>query len=311
VAKSKEINMNLPSADDLFTTQEERDQKNQEHVKNISVYEISDFPNHPFKVKMDDKMVETIESIREHGVLVPALVREKPTGVYEMISGHRRKMASELAGLENIPCIVRNLSDDEAVIVMVDSNLQREEILPSEKAFAYKMKLDVMKRQGQRTDLTLSPLATKLKGKRSDELLGEEVGESKDQIRRYIRLTYLIPEILDMVDNKKIAMRPAVELSYLPKEEQEILYDTMESEDCTPSHAQAIKIRKFSAEGRLNEDVLLSIMSEEKPNQVEQWKIPKNRLKKYFPSGTTQQKMEETIIKALELYRKREKSRER
>ena len=260
---------------------------------------------------MDDKMVETIESIREHGVLVPALVREKPTGGYEMISGHRRKMASELAGLENIPCIVRNLSDDEAVIVMVDSNLQREEILPSEKAFAYKMKLDVMKRQGQRTDLTSSPLATKLKGKRSDELLGEEVGESKDQIRRYIRLTYLIPEILDMVDNKKIAMRPAVELSYLPKEEQEILYDTMESEDCTPSHAQAIKIRKFSAEGRLNEDVLLSIMSEEKPNQVEQWKIPKNRLEKYFPSGTTQQKMEETIIKALELYRKREKSRER
>ena len=290
MAKSKEINMNLPSADDLFTTQEERDQKNQEHVKNISVYDISDFPNHPFKVKMDDKMVETIESIREHGVLVPALVREKPTGGYEMISGHRRKMASELAGLENIPCIVRNLSDDEAVIVMVDSNLQREEILPSEKAFAYKMKL---------------------KGKRSDELLGEEVGESKDQIRRYIRLTYLIPEILDMVDNKKIAMRPAVELSYLPKEEQEILYDTMESEDCTPSHAQAIKIRKFSAEGRLNEDVLLSIMAEEKPNQVEQWKIPKNRLKKYFPSGTSQQKMEETIIKALELYRKREKSRER
>lgn len=311
MAKSREISMNLPTVDDLFTTQEERDQKNQEHVKNISVYEISDFPNHPFKVKMDDKMVETIESIREHGVLVPALVREKPTGGYEMISGHRRKMASELAGLENIPCIVRNLSDDEAVIVMVDSNLQREEILPSEKAFAYKMKLDVMKRQGQRTDLTLSPLATKLKGKRSDELLGEEVGESKDQIRRYIRLTYLIPEILDMVDNKKIAMRPAVELSYLPKEEQEILYDTMESEDCTPSHAQAIKIRKFSAEGRLNEDVLLSIMSEEKPNQVEQWKIPKNRLKKYFPSGTTQQKMEETIIKALELYWKREKSRER
>ena len=196
MAKSREISMNLPTVDDLFTTQEERDQKNQEHVKNISVYEISDFPNHPFKVKMDDKMVETIESIREHGVLVPALVREKPTGGYEMISGHRRKMASELAGLENIPCIVRNLSDDEAVIVMVDSNLQREEILPSEKAFAYKMKLDVMKRQGQRTDLTSSPLATKLKGKRSDELLGEEVGESKDQIRRYIRLTYLIPEIL-------------------------------------------------------------------------------------------------------------------
>lgn len=228
-----------------------------------------------------------------------------------MISGHRRKMASELAGLENIPCIVRNLSDDEAVIVMVDSNLQREEILPSEKAFAYKMKLEAMKRQGKRTDLTSEPMARKLKGKESAEILGEQVGDSKDTIRRYIRLTELIPEILEMVDNKKIAMRPAVELSYLPKEEQEILYDTMESEDCTPSHAQAIKIRKFSEEGRLNEDVLLSIMSEEKPNQVEQWKIPKNRLKKYFPSGTTQQKMEETIIKALELYRKREKSRER
>lgn len=311
MAKSREINMNLPSADDLFTTQEERDHKNQEYVKNISLFEITDFPNHPFKVRMDAKMVETIESVREHGVLLPALVREKPTGGYEMISGHRRKMASELAGFENIPCIVRNLSDDEAVIVMVDSNLQREEILPSEKAFAYKMKLEAMKRQGKRTDLTSEPVARKLKGKESAEILGEQVGESKDTIRRYIRLTELIPEILEMVDNKKIAMRPAVELSYLPKEEQEILYDTMESEDCTPSHAQAIKIRKFSAEGRLNEDVLLSIMSEEKPNQVEQWKIPKNRLKKYFPSGTTQQKMEETIIKALELYRKREKSRER
>lgn len=310
MAKSREINMNLPSADDLFTTQEERDQKNQEYVKDISIYEITDFPNHPFKVKMDDKMLETIESVRDHGVLVPALVREKPTGGYEMISGHRRKMASELAGKETMPCIVRNLSDDQAIIVMVDSNLQREEILPSEKAFAYKMKLDAMKRQGQRTDLTSTPLGQKL-GKYSVEVLGEQVEESKSQIQRYIRLTELIPEILEMVDEKKIAMRPAVELSYLPKEEQEILYDTMESEACTPSHAQAIKIRKFSAEGRLNEDVLLSIMAEEKPNQVEQWKIPKNRLKKYFPSGTSQQKMEETIIKALELYRKREKSRER
>ena len=308
MAKSREINMNLLSVDDLFTTQEERDQKNQEYVKNISIYEITDFPNHPFKVKMDDKMLETIESVRDHGVLVPALVREKPTGGYEMISGHRRKMASELAGKETMPCIVRNLSDDQAVIVMVDSNLQREEILPSEKAFAYKMKLDAMNRQGKRTDLTSTPLVSKF---RTNEILAQEAGESRETIRRYLRLTELIPEILEMVDDKKISMRPAVELSYLPKEEQEILYDTMESEACTPSHAQAIKIRKFSAEGRLNEDVLLSIMSEEKPNQVEQWKIPKNRLKKYFPSGTTQQKMEETIIKALELYRKREKSRER
>ena len=308
MAKSREINMNLPSADDLFTTQEERNQKNQEYVKNISIYEITDFPNHPFKVKMDDKMLETIESVRDHGVLVPALVREKPTGGYEMISGHRRKMASELAGKETMPCIVRNLSDDQAVIVMVDSNLQREEILPSEKAFAYKMKLEAMNRQGKRTDLTSTPLVSKF---RTNEILAQEAGESRETIRRYIRLTELIPEILEMVDDKKISMRPAVELSYLTKEEQEILYDTMESEACTPSHAQAIKIRKFSAEGRLNEDVLLSIMAEEKPNQVEQWKIPKNRLKKYFPSGTTQQKMEETIIKALELYRKREKSRER
>ena len=311
MAKSREINMNLPSADDLFTTQEERDQKNQEYVKNISIYEITDFPNHPLKVKMDDKMLETIESVRAHGVLVPALVREKPTGGYEMISGHRRKMASELAGKETMPCIVRNLSDDQAVIVMVDSNLQREEILPSEKAFAYKMKLEAMKRQAGRPRKNSVPVAQEFRGKTSREILGEQVGESQDQIRRYIRLTELIPEILEMVDDKKISMRPAVELSYLPKEEQEILYDTMESEACTPSHAQAIKIRKFSAEGRLNEDVLLSIMSEEKPNQVEQWKIPKNRLEKYFPSGTTQQKMEETIIKALELYRKREKSRER
>ena len=312
MAKSREINMNLPSADDLFTTQEERDHKNQEYVKDISIYEITDFPNHPFKVKMDDKLLETIESVRDHGVLVPALVREKPTGGYEMISGHRRKMASELAGKETMPCIVRNLSDDQAVIVMVDSNLQREEILPSEKAFAYKMRLEAMNRQaGRPSKNNLTPVVSDLNGLRTNEALGKEVGESRETIRRYIRLTELIPEILDMVDNKKIAMRPAVELSYLPKEEQEILYDTMESEDCTPSHAQAIKIRKFSAEGRLNEDVLLSIMSEEKPNQVEQWKIPKNRLKKYFPSGTTQQKMEETIIKALELYRKREKSRER
>ena len=304
--------MDLPSADDLFTTQEERDQKNQEYVKNISIYEITDFPNHPFKVKMDDKMLETIESVRDHGVLVPALVREKPMGGYEMISGHRRKMASELAGKETMPCIVRNLSDDQAVIVMVDSNLQREEILPSEKAFAYKMRLEAMNRQaGRPSKNNLTPVVSDLNGLRTNEALGKEVGESRETIRRYIRLTELIPEILEMVDDKKISMRPAVELSYLPKEEQEILYDTMESEACTPSHAQAIKIRKFSAEGRLNEDVLLSIMSEEKPNQVEQWKIPKNRLKKYFPSGTTQQKMEETIIKALELYRKREKSRER
>ena len=292
--------------------EEKKELQNQdERVVEIELERLRGFVNHPFKVQANSQMIELQESIKKYGILNPLIVRPRQDGTYEIISGHRRKFAAEKIGYRKVPVIIRVLKDDEAVVSMVDSNLQREMISPSEKAFAYKMKLDVMKRQGQRTDLTSSPLATKLKGKRSDELLGEEVGESKDQIRRYIRLTYLIPEILDMVDNKKIAMRPAVELSYLPKEEQEILYDTMESEDCTPSHAQAIKIRKFSAEGRLNEDVLLSIMAEEKPNQVEQWKIPKNRLKKYFPSGTSQQKMEETIIKALELYRKREKSRER
>ena len=296
MAKGREINMNLPSADDLFTTQQEREQKNQEYVKEISIYEITDFPDHPFKVKMDDKMLETIESVRDHGVLVPALVREKPTGGYEMISGHRRKMACELAGRDKIPCIVRNLTDDEAIVVMVDSNLQREKILPSEKAFAYKMKLDAMKRQGKRTDLTSTPLGQK-SGKYSVEILGEQVGESKSQIQRYIRLTNL--------------MRPAVELSYLSKEEQELLYDAMESEACTPSHDQAIQMRNLSKEGKLNEDIIMVIMSQEKPNQVEQWKIPKSKLKKYFPFGTSQEKIEETIIKALELYRKREKTRER
>lgn len=227
MAKGREIKMNLPSADDLFTTQEEREQKNQEYVKDISIYEITDFPDHPFKVKMDDKMLETIESVRDHGVLVPALVREKPTGGYEMISGHRRKMACELAGRDKIPCIVRNLTDDEAIVVMVDSNLQREKILPSEKAFAYKMKLEAMKRQqGCRSDLTSATPLQKLGKKSSRELLAEQVGESHEQIRKYIRLTNLIPEILEKVDDDKIGMRPAVELSYLSKEEQS--YCTMQ-----------------------------------------------------------------------------------
>ena len=279
-------------------------------IFDIPLSEIDDFPGHPYRVLDDEDMQNLMESIRDRGVITPAMVRKKDDGRYEMISGHRRKHASERLGLETLRCEVVEVSRDEAIILMVDSNAQRSVILPCDKGRAYKMKLEAIKRQGQRTDLTSTPLGQKL-GKYSVEVLGEQVGESKSQIQRYIHLTELIPEILEMVDDKKISMRPAVELSYLPKEEQEILYDTMESEACTPSHAQAIKIRKFSAEGRLNEDVLLSIMSEEKPNQVEQWKIPKNRLKKYFPSGTTQQKMEETIIKALELYRKREKSRER
>lgn len=256
-------------------------------------------------------MLEMIESVREYGVLSPAVVRPKEDGTYEMIAGHRRKLASQMADRSDMPCIVRDLTDEEATIIMVDSNLQREEILPSEKAFAYKMKLDAMKRQGQRTDLTSSPLATKLKGKRSDEILGEQVGESKDQIRRYIRLTELIKPILDMVDDKKIALRPAVELSYLSQDQQEMLLDTIQLQDCTPSHAQAIKLRKFAEEGRLNEDVILSIMSEEKGNQKEQFRIPRERINKYFSPGASAKQIEDTIIKALELYRKRKRSRER
>lgn len=308
---AKEIKMPLPSAADLFSTQEERDNASRESVREIPLEEISDFPNHPFKVKMDESMADMAESVKQYGVLVPALVREKPEGGYEMIAGHRRKMASELAEKKEIPCIVRDLTDDEAVLIMVDSNLQREQILPSEKAFAYKMKLDAMKRQGQRTDLTSSPLATKLKGQRSDEILGQQVGESKDTIRRYIRLTELITPILDMVDSGKIAIRPAVELSYLPKEQQTILLDTMQLEDCTPSHAQAIKMRKFADEGRLNGDVILSILSEEKGNQKEQFRMPKERISRYFSPGTPAKQMEDTIVKALELYRKRERSKDR
>ena len=224
MAKGREIKLPLPAADDLFSTQEERDEAKREFIADIPLTEISDFPDHPYKVKQDESMLELAASIREKGVVNPALVRPKPEGGYEMVAGHRRKFASELAGKAVMPCIVRNLTDDEATIIMVDSNLQREKVLPSEKAFAYKMKLDAMKRQGQRTDLTSSPLATKLRGSRSDVILGEQVGESKDQIRRYIRLTELIPPILDMVDEGKIAMRPAVELSYLPKEQQQVLF---------------------------------------------------------------------------------------
>ena len=308
---AKEIKMPLPSAADLFSTQEERDNESRESVREIPLEEISDFPNHPFKVKMDESMADMAESVKQYGVLVPALVREKPEGGYEMIAGHRRKMASELAEKKEIPCIVRNLTDDEAIIIMVDSNLQREQLLPSEKAFAYKMKLDAMKRQGKRTDLTSEPVAWKLKGKESAEILGQQVGESKDTIRRYIRLTELITPILDMVDSGKIAIRPAVELSYLPKEQQTILLDTMQLEDCTPSHAQAIKMRKFADEGRLNEDVILSILSEEKGNQKEQFRMPKERISRYFSPGTPAKQMEDTIVKALELYRKRERSKDR
>ena len=255
-------------------------------------------------------MAEMVESIKKYGVLVPALVRPKEDGSYEMVAGHRRKFAAALAGIAEIPCIVRHLTDDEAIVIMVDSNLQREKILPSEKAFAYKMKLDAIKRQGQRTDLTSSPLDNKLKGKTSAQQVSQKSGDSQPQIYRFIRLTELIPPVLQMVDDGKIAFRPAVELSYLSKEQQESLYSTMECEDCTPSLAQAIKMKEFSRDGKLTDEVILSIMQEEKPNQKEQFKMPKERISKYFAPGTPAQKIEDTIIKALELYRKRERQRD-
>ena len=323
MAKSSGLNFNLPSVDDLFSTEEERAEARLEKVVNLSPSEISDFPNHPFKVRMDAAMQEMTESVKQYGVLVPALVRPKPEGGYEMVAGHRRKKAADLAGLAEIPCIVRQLTDDEATIIMVDSNLQREQILPSEKAFAYKMKLDAMKRQGQRTDLTCEPVAHKLKGMKSRDVLAEQVGESKDQIRRYIRLTHLIPEILELVDNSvlkdqetlQIAMRPAVELSYLRKEEQADLFAIMDEMDCTPSHAQAIKMRRMSeaktGAEQLSKDAMAVIMEEEKGNQKEQFKIPKEKISRFFAPGTPTQKIEDTIVKALELYRKRQRSLER
>ena len=302
----KTRDLGMTPLDDLFSTDESRAESQLEKVETLNPAEISDFPNHPFKVKQDEAMAEMVDSIRKYGVLVPALVRPKEDGGYEMVAGHRRKFAAALAELTEIPCIVRNLTDDEATIIMVDSNLQRETILPSEKAFAYKMKLDAMKRQGQRSDLTSRPLDTK---SRSDEQLAKDSPDSARQIQRFIRLTELIPSVLQMVDDGKIAFRPAVELSYLSKNQQEALYSTMECEDCTPSLAQTIKMKEFSKDGKLTDEVILSIMQEEKPNQKEQFKMPKERINKYFAPGTPAQKIEDTIIKALELYRKREQQK--
>ena len=307
---AKPRDLGLTPLYDLFSTDESRAEAQLEKVVTLNPADISDFPNHPFKVKQDEAMAEMVDSVKQYGVLVPALVRPKADGGYEMVAGHRRKCAATLAGITEMPCIVRNLTDDEATIIMVDSNLQRETILPSEKAFAYKMKLEAMKRQGQRSDLTSAPLEPKLKGSRSNEELAASSPDSRSQIQRFIRLTELIPPVLDMVDSGKIAFRPAVELSYLSKEQQQSLYDTMECEDCTPSLAQAIKMKEFSRDGKLTEEVILSIMQEEKPNQREQFKMPKERISKYFAPGTPAQKIEDTIIKALELYRRRERQRD-
>ena len=307
---AKPRDLGMTPLDDLFSTDESRAEAQLEKVVTLNPADISDFPNHPFKVKQDEAMAEMVDSVRQYGVLVPALVRPKADGGYEMVAGHRRKCAATLAGITEMPCIIRNLTDDEATIIMVDSNLQRETILPSEKAFAYKMKLEAMKRQGQRSDLTSAPLEPKLKVSRSNEELAASSPDSRSQIQRYIRLTELIPPVLDMVDSSKIAFRPAVELSYLSKEQQQSLYDTMECEDCTPLLAQAIKMKEFSRDGKLTEEVILSIMQEEKPNQREQFKMPKERISKYFAPGTPAQKIEDTIIKALELYRRRERQRD-
>ncbi len=310
--KEKEEKMHLPKVtiDDFFTNQEERDAQKLERVQKIRITQISSFPNHPFKVKDDEKMFETVESVKQHGVLVPAIVRPKEDGTYEMVSGHRRKRACELAQIEEIPCIVRNLTDDEATIIMVDSNLQREQIMPSERAFAYKMKLDAMKRQGQRNDLTCNQVGYKLDGKKSVEVLAEEIGESKSQIQRYIRLTYLIPELLKFVDNHYLkdkenmtmALAPAIEISYLSNNEQDMLLEAMETSLATPSTPQAKRLREESEKGTLNEETIQNILYEEKPNQRGQVKFTYDRVKKYFPKGYTIQQMEGVIEKLLQKY---------
>jgi ParB family chromosome partitioning protein len=303
----------LTSVDELFSTEESRADSQLEKVLDIPLSEISDFPNHPFKVKADEAMLEMADSVKQYGVLVPALVRPKPDGGYEMVAGHRRKKASELAGKETMPCIVRELDDDAATIIMVDSNLQRESILPSEKAFAYKMKLEAMKRQaGRPTNENRSQVGNNFSSKRTGEVLAEQVGESKNQIFRYIRLTELIPPILEMVDEKQIAFNPAVEISYLAEKEQQDLYNTMQSEDCTPSLAQAQRMKKLSQDGRLSTDVIYSILTEEKPNQKEKFHIQRERIDRFFPKNFTEKQKEDLIVQLLESwYRKRQKEQER
>ena len=312
MAKNNALNFNLPSVDDLFSTEESRAEAKLERIVNLNPSEISNFPNHPFKVRMDSEMLELIDSVKQHGILLPALVRPKPEGGYEMVSGHRRKKAAELAGFTEIPCIVRNLDNDEAIIVMVDSNLQRERVLPSEKAFAYKMKLDAMKHQGERRDLTCVQVGHKSDGKKSRDILAEQVGQSKNQIQRFIRLTELIPELLDMVDERKIALNPAYELSFLKKEEQVQLLDAMDSEQATPSLSQAQRLKKFSQEGRLSIDVMRAIMGEEKKSDLDKVTFTSDTLRKYFPKSYTPQRMQETIIKLLEAWqKKRQREQER
>lgn len=311
MARSRETKIELTAYDDLFQTDESREEAKLSKIRDIPISEIDEFPDHPFKVLMDEDMEQLVESIKRNGVMTPATVRLKEDGRYELISGHRRKKACELAGLETLKCEVKELTRDEAIIVMVESNLQRSVILPSEKAFAYKMRLEAMKRQGERSDLTSSPMGTKL---RSDAKLAEKVGESRNQIQRYIRLTELVPEILQMVDERQIAFRPAVEVSYLTEEQQYTLLEAMEYNDATPSLAQAIKMKKYNQDGKLTSEVIQSIMEEEKPNQKEKPAFRDERITKLIPKTVPRGQETNFVVKALEFYNRhlqRNKAHER
>ena len=295
----KQIDLGLTGLDELFMDDRERAESKLPKIHEIPLSEIDEFPNHPFHVRIDEDMDQLVESIKERGIITPVTLRQKPDGRYEIVSGHRRTKACELAGLATVKAEIKELSRDEAIILMVESNLQRTTILPSEKAFSYKMRLEAINRQGQRTDLTSTPVVSK---SRSNEVLGEIGGESREQVRRYIRLTHLIPPLLDLVDAGKIAFRPAVELSYLTEEEQNSLLDSISSEQSTPSLAQALKMKEFSQNGRLNADVILSIMCEQKPNQKEKISFQSERLKPFIPKNFTAKQTEDYVIKALEYY---------
>ena len=314
MARSKRTGIELTAYDDLFETDESRAEANLSKIREIPISEIDEFPDHPFKVLMNEDMEQLVESVSRSGVMTPATVRQKEDGRYELISGHRRKKACELAGLETLKCEVKELTRDEAIIVMVESNLQRTTILPSEKAFAYKMRLEAMNRQGQRTDLTCSPVGNKLQGVKSSDELAEKVGESKNQIFRYIRLTELVPEILQMVDDRQIAFRPAVEISYLTEGQQYTLLEAMEYNDATPSLAQAIKMKKFMQDGKLTDEVIQSIMQEEKPNQKEKPAFKDERITKLIPKSIPRGQETDFVVKALEFYNRhlrRQRSQER
>lgn len=307
--KSSAKNIVLKSVDDIFQTEENRADAQRERVQEIPLDQLKPFKNHPFKVRDDQRMLDTVDSIREYGVLVPAIARPDPEGGYELISGHRRKRGCEMAGLQTMPVIIRNLDDDAAVLVMVDSNIQREELLPSERAFAYKMKLEALKHQGARMDLTSCQVGTKL---RADEKLAESVNESARTVQRFIRLTELISELLDMVDERKLAFNPAVEVSYLKRDEQRMLLEAMDAEQTTPSLSQAQRLKKFSQEGRLTEEAMSAIMSEEKKSDMDKVTLRSDTLRRYFPKSYTPKQMEQTIIRLLDVWQKqRQKNQER